>query len=549
VVAGNQVKIMNTKLLTASLPQAAFSAKQVLCNEEKVAQKQNIKMYSLMKSAGDAIFQHIQQVYMSKTNIEVQGIYQQDILVICGGGNNGGDGFIVASLAVMEGYQVTVLLTVPTEQLSGDALRAYRNYIKINKAEHALILFDQQSCNVETIENFKGAIIVDAIFGIGFKGSLPPNIAILVGAINQHSAKVVSVDVPSGLCSTTGYVDNCAIIASSTVTFIVIKSGLVTGQAVNHTGNLYLDELSLGQTFSEQVKSDISVLGASILTELPRRSPCSHKGSIGLLMAIGGDKGFAGAIRLSAEAALRSGAALMSVCCHQSNQALVFNGRPELMLAPSCADQLTSHLTFTKAKAYILGPGLGQKHWGKTLFNLVLAQNKTCVIDADGLRLLAQGYYQGLLGESIKHNKWILTPHPGEAAALLDCSVADIERDRLSAVKKISEQYQCVCLLKGAGSLISDGQHVWVNTSGNSGMASGGMGDVLSGIVAAMVIQKKVVKGISQQQKRIEYARLTALAVYIHGKAADFIAQKHGKIGMLASDLLPVIQQLINKKI
>jgi len=543
------VEIMNTKLLAASLPQAAFSAKQVLNNEEKVARNQKINMYSLMKSAGEATFQHIQQAYLFKPNLEVQGTTKQDILVICGNGNNGGDGFIVAGLASQAGYQVTVLLTVPTEQLVDDALRAYQNYIKINKAEHALVLFNQQSSNVETVENFKGALIVDAIFGIGFKGRLSPSIALLVGAINQHCAKVISVDVPSGLCATTGYVDNCAVIANSTVTFIALKSGLITGQAVNYTGKLYLDDLSLGQSFSAQVKSDISVLGASILTELPKRSPNSHKGNVGLVMAIGGEKGLAGAIRLSAEGALRSGAALVSVCCHQSNQALVFNGRPELMLAPSCADQLMHHPAFTKAKAYILGPGLGQNKWGKALFDLALAQDKTSVIDADGLRLLAQDYYQGLLNDTFKHNKWILTPHPGEAAALLNCTVADIEHDRLSAVKKIAEQYKCVCLLKGAGSLISDGQHVWVNTSGNSGMASGGMGDVLSGIVASLVIQKKVVKGISQQQQRTEYANLTALAVYIHGKAADFIAQKHGKIGMLASDLLPVIQQLINKKI
>jgi NAD(P)H-hydrate epimerase len=359
---------------------------------------------------------------------------------------------------------------------------------------------------------------------------------------------VVSVDVPSGLCATTGYVDNCAVIAESTVTFIALKSGLVTGQAVNHTGDLYLDDLLLGQAFTEQVKSNISILGASILAELPERSPSSHKGDIGLLMAIGGESGFAGAIRLSAEAALRSGAALVSVCCHQSNQALVFNGRPELMLAPSCAEKLIHHAAFNKAKIYVLGPGLGQNDWGRALFDLVLAQNKPCVIDADGLRLLAQNYYQGLLLEYIKHNGWILTPHPGEAAALLDCTITDIERDRFSAVKKISQQYNCICLLKGAGSLISDGQHIWVNTTGNSGMASGGMGDVLSGIIAAMAMQKNAVVGMSKAEKLSYYAKHTALAVYVHGRAADFIAQKHGKIGMLASDLLPVIQQLINNK-
>jgi NAD(P)H-hydrate epimerase len=266
-------------------------------------------------------------------------------------------------------------------------------------------------------------------------------------------------------------------------------------------------------------------------------------------MAFGGGAGFAGAIRLSGEAALRSGAALVSVCCHQNNQALVFNGRAELMLAPSCAEQLVNHGGFYKAKIYVLGPGLGQNEWGKALFTLVLAQGKPCVIDADGLRLLAQSYYQGDLVEYLNHNEWILTPHLGEAAALLNCTIAELERDRFSAVKKIAQQYNSVCVLKGAGSLISDGQQVWLNTSGNSGMASGGMGDVLSGIIAALVMQKNVAKEMNHKQKLSCYAKVTALAVYLHGQAADFIAQKHGKIGMLASDLLPIIQQLINKKI
>jgi hydroxyethylthiazole kinase-like uncharacterized protein yjeF len=540
---------MNVKILAASLPQAAFSAKQVLNNEEKVAKKQKIEMYSLMKSAGEVTFQHIQQTYLLKYNLEKEYLFKPKILVICGKGNNGGDGFVLASLAAQEGFQVTVLLTLPTEELSGNALSAYQHYTVINKAKDALVLFDQQSCNVETVVNFQGALIVDAIFGIGFKGNLPPSIVTLVKAINQHLAPVVSVDVPSGLCATTGYVESSAVVAKSTVTFIALKSGLLTGQAMNHVGQLYFADLDLGCEFSAQISNEASVLGESVLQYLPTRVASSHKGNIGLCMVIGGEKGFAGAIRLSAEAALRSGAALVSVCCHQANQAFVFNGRPELMLAPTCAEKLSTNDAFINAKIYVLGPGLGQNNWGMALFNLVLAQHKPCVIDADGLRLLASDYYQGQLGEYLKNNDWILTPHPGEAAALLDCTVAEIERDRFSAVKKIARQYNCVCVLKGSGSLISDGQHAWINTTGNSGMASGGMGDVLSGIIAAVVMQKNMVKGWSKKQKTINYAQLTALAVYIHGKAGDFIAQKHGKIGMLASDLLPIIQQLINKKL
>ncbi len=540
---------MNAKTFRASLPQAAFSAKQVLSNEAKVANVENVGMYSLMTSAGEAVFQHIQQYYLSNMNIESKECVKQELLVICGKGNNGGDGFIVAALAAKQGLQVTVLLTVPPDELSGDALRAYQYCLGIKESASASLIFAQTSRMVEIINVFQGEVIVDAIFGIGFEGSLPLGISEVVNTINKHPAKVVSVDVPSGLCATTGYVDNCAVNAHSTVTFIAMKSGLVTGQANNHVGELYFAELAIGQAFSQQVKSEFSLLGSSILAELPTRAPNSHKGNVGLLMALGGYQGFAGAIRLSAEAALRSGAALVSVCCHQSNQSLVFIGRPELMLAPSCAKELANYNAFNKAKIYVLGPGLGQSDWGSSLFSLVISQNKTCVIDADGLRLLAKGYHQGSLADSLPDNDWILTPHPGEAAALLNCKVTDIERDRFSAVKSIAQQYNCVCLLKGAGSLVSDGKHIWVNTTGNSGMASGGMGDVLSGIVAALIMQKNKNKYTSREQKLFDYGKFTTLATYIHGQAADFIAQKHGKIGMLASDLLPIIQQLINKKL
>ena len=540
---------MEIKLLNASLPQRAFSAKQVLTHEAKVAAIKNIEMYALMKSAGQAVFHHMMKKYFkNETKNDLDKVSDtQKLLVVCGKGNNGGDGFVIARLAVQAGFQVSVLLTAKPEKLSGDVLRAYQAYINAKKAENELIIFDHKTADVETVKNFQGKLIIDALFGIGFKGRLPNSLLTLVTSINQHMAKVISVDVPSGLCATTGVVDNTAIIANSTVTFIAIKTGLVTGQAINHVGQVYFADLALGKIFTEQVSTNVTIYGNDIFTLLPKRKASSHKGNIGLLLAVGGGEGFAGAIRLSAEASLRSGAALVSVCCHKNNRTLVFNGRPEFMLAPCCAEQLAGSMTLNKAKAYVLGPGLGQSAWSKALFDLVIAQKKLCVVDADGLRLLAKAYQQNLLTDKIKSNRWVLTPHPGEAANLLNCTVKEIERDRFSAVKIIAQQYQCVCLLKGAGSLISDGQQVWLNTTGNSGMASGGMGDVLSGIIAALIMQENSPENREQQQVLTDFAKLTALAVYIHGKAADIIAQKHGKIGMLASDLLPIIRQLINK--
>ena len=205
----------------------------------------------------------------------------------------------------------------------------------------------------------------------------------------------------------------------------------------------------------------------------------------------------------------------------------MLNGRPELMLAPSESLQLINSYPYQKAKVMLCGPGLGRKTWSKGLFKQVLASQKPCVLDADALHLLAEN--------SQRRDNWVLTPHPGEAAVLLNCSIADIEKDRFKAVRNISQQYGGVCILKGAGSVISDGESVWINTSGNSGMASGGMGDVLSGIIAALIMQLLNTKDAAR------------LAVFIHGCSADIIAKRKGKIGMLASDLFPEIQRLINQ--
>jgi len=522
---------MNTKLFETSLPQAAFSAKQVLENETKVASLENIDMYTLMKNAGLAIFQHIEKEYPKK----------KKLLVVCGQGNNGGDGLVVARLALQENWQVKIIPTKALEKLKGDAEQAYKDLIALKNTHHNLGTISAVHNISAEIDAFNPDVIVDAIFGIGFKGSLPAELYDLVLAINKHQAAIVAVDVPSGLSASTGAVAPLAVIANSTVTFIAMKQGLLTGQAANHTGKLYFADLALGDSFIHQVASKIIVEGSAVLQHLPMRAATSHKGNIGLLMAVGGNQGFAGAIRLAAEGALRCGAALVSVCCHQQNIHLVANGRPELMLAPNQAELLNRTPAFEKAKVYLIGPGLGKDRWAESLFDLVLKQNKPCVIDADGLQLLAR---RNTTFVAEQKRQWVCTPHPGEAASLLACSVAEIEQDRFAAVKRIAKRFHCICVLKGSGSLISDGETVWVNNTGNSGMASGGMGDVLSGIIGALVLQTKYDKNIESA----DLINATRLAVYIHGKAADIIAQNHGKIGMLASDLLPILWQLVNHK-
>lgn len=503
----------------------AYSAKQVLENEASIAKNQGVALFDLMQSAGGAVFAELLKSWPNTKHI----------IIVCGKGNNGGDGFVVAKLAQQANIKVSVILTCQISQLTGDALLAYQAMMSVGVS---LIVDNAEKNNLDgltVMKNFTGEVIVDALFGIGFSGKLSSSLQALVLSINSHPANVISIDVPSGLCATTGQVQGAeteiqAVIADITVTFIVYKQGLLTGQAANFVGKLLLAPLAINFIFTEQVQSHYYYSQYTVPLTLAKRLPASHKGNSGLLLAVGGGEGMPGAIRLASEAALRCGAGLVAVSCHKNNQGFMVNGRPELMLAPTTSDLLVNSTQLHNAKTYLIGPGLGLGNEAKQLFELLCessqAQHKRMTLDADALILLSQ---------TEKYNQhWVLTPHPKEAAALLGCEVASIEADRFAAVRAISNQYGGICLLKGAGTLISDGERVFINNSGNAGMASGGMGDVLSGIITALMMQSD----------NIFYA--TCLAAYIHGASADIIANNNGQRGLLASDLFIPLQQLLN---
>ena len=376
------------------------------------------------------------------------------------------------------------------------------------------------------VKAFTGDVIVDCLFGIGFKGLLSPSLVQLITDINNKLCTRISVDVPSGLNADLGTISSVAIQADLTVTLIAYKQGLLTGQAANYVGDLQLEPLTVNHALAQLSPTTCFRQNEQTIPAVPQRAPCSHKGHVGMLLAVGGNNAFTGAICLAAEAALRSGASLVSVCCHEKSRSIVLARQPELMVAANSAETLTRSAIVTKAKAIILGPGLGQDDWSKMLFKTVMKLTQKKVIDADALRLLA--------ANPIKGQHWVLTPHPGEAAALLSCSVADVEANRFLAVQNIAQQYGGICVLKGAGTLVSNGKDIWVNSTGNPGMASGGMGDVLSGIIGALILQMP------------DLFSAARLGVYIHGRAADIMSKKQGQIGLLASDLYPEIQRLIN---
>lgn len=508
-------------ILSDSLPQPAYQASVVKQNEPKLAAKLHLDLYHLMQKAGAAAFACLQQHFSEA----------HTVLVVCGKGNNGGDGFELARLAYQQNYQVNILQCVAQEQITAEALQA-KHQLQKSGVNCYQVTDAQQLAQYQPL--FNCDLIVDALLGIGLTGAVRDFYQTVITAINQANVPVLSLDLPSGLNADTGCEQPVAVKAQTTITFIALKQGLVTAQAANVVGTLYFADLGMAQAFQQQVPAKVWVQGAKALPKLSERQANTHKGVIGLTLAIGGNIGMPGAIRLASEAALRCGSSLVGVACHHHNQALVFAGRPELMLATDQASELLASPMYQKAKSLIIGPGLGRNDWAKQFLPVILADSqdeKIRVIDADALWWLAQCQQQAKL--SMSHT--VITPHVGEAAKLLGCTIADIERDRYHAVRELAKRYQAICVLKGAGSLISDGDTVWVNSSGNAGMATGGMGDVLSGIIAALALQMP------------NLIDATRLAVFLHGKAADIIARESGQCGILASDLFTPLQKLVNK--
>lgn len=259
---------------------------------------------------------------------------------------------------------------------------------------------------------------------------------------------------------------------------------------------------------------------------LPPRSRFAHKGNFGHVLIIGGDLGYSGAARLAGMAALRVGSGLVSIATHSENAAMMNVACPELMChGVETVEDLQPLLE--KASLIVIGTGLGQRDWGKSLFDAAIQNDKPLIVDADGLNLLARVRY--------KKNNWVLTPHVGEASRLLATTTNVIQENRVTAVKALQQKYGGVVLLKGAGTLIANGDSIYISNTGNAGMASGGMGDVLAGVIAGFIAQGFSLAEAAQQ------------GAYAHGMAGDVAARKHGERGLLASDLLPYLRQQVNK--
>ncbi|MGV6816630.1 MAG: NAD(P)H-hydrate dehydratase [Thiotrichales bacterium] len=435
--------------------------------------------------------------------------------VLCGPGNNGGDGYVLARLLAGAGYELQVLSIAVDRKPSGDAARALSDWI--------------DACG--EIATFNGQLpadadlIVDAVFGIGLERPLIGMFRSAVEAMNNHSAPVLSVDIPSGIHADTGAALGVAVKADVTLTFLAWKLGLFLDDAVDHRGQLMLDTLDI-ELDDRDLEGAITLLARQpASTVLPPRHRNSHKGLFGHVVIVGGDVGMSGAVRMAGEAALRIGAGLVTLLTHPAHAASVNLGRPELMSYPVSRTEDIAALLL-RATVVGVGPGMVDDSWSRMCWQAVRTTDCPLVVDAGALKLLAE--------EPDYQQRRVLTPHPGEAARLLGCQTSEVQADRPAASRALQQRYGGVAVLKGAGTLVATANGLTLCNEGNPGMATGGMGDVLTGVIAGLVAQ-----GLALDTA-------TKLGVQLHARAGDLAAGEAPR-GLLATDLMPRLRELMNE--
>ena len=457
----------------------------------------------------------------------------RDILVLTGGGNNAGDGYILAHEAWSLGLSPRVIALTPPASLKGDAARAAERCVALGVPVE---LFDSSRLAEQLA---KADVIIDAIFGIGLQRELNAEMCGVVQLVNASARPVLSIDVPSGLCADSGTPRPCAIRADLTVTFIAHKLGLNLIEATPWVGSLVLGTLVDDASLSGDVVSSIGSVaqrldGQVLRRALPRRSPCTHKGEAGHVVVVGGGVGMPGAARLAAIAALRVGAGKLTVLCHPASAASIATAHPELMVRPiEDATAIASHLQ--SADLRLVGPGLGRDAWARQMLDAVLDESVPTVLDADALTLLASGSGRTLAADpAARIRPWVLTPHPAEAARLLELGTNDVQADRLAALAKLESRTRAVIVLKGAGTWIGcAGKTPSLCAVGNPRLATAGTGDVLAGIVAGIWAQQS-------DRTSVDSALLAAqAAVWLHTQAAEPQKDAGGSPdrGLLAGEL------------
>jgi len=486
-----------------------YFREQLVTIEQAAMQDMGVSAYELMQRAANAAFYLIAQRQNDKTNC----------LVLVGGGNNGGDGLVFARRWIEAGRSVTVISLNKDNTWMGAAEQAYKDLIKIGG--------EVLNFSPHEIELSHYDLIVDAMLGTGLARDIKGTMAAWIQYINNSGITILSLDTPTGLHPDTGEILSHAVRAEFTISFIANKTGFFLNDGPNCVGRLRCDDLGIPAKIFESVAAPVmrQENGEDHMHFLDSRKRTFHKGDAGYVLIVGGNTGFSGATVLAGLSALRTGAGLVSIAAHPESVTAIRSAQAELMVHPIHASEELERL-FERAAVIIIGPGLGQDTWAQSLLETVLKTDKPLVVDADALNLLAK--------KPQHSDNWVLTPHPGEAARMLEKSTKNIQQARLHNARALQDKFGGVVVLKGANSLITAVDDVpTVCAEGNPGMATAGMGDVLTGVIASLMAQ-----GIPQLEA-------TKLGVWLHASAGDRAAV-NGERGMIASDLLSELRYLVN---
>lgn len=462
-----------------------------------------VESFELMQLAGAAVYQHMKHL--------------NKLLVITGPGNNGGDGFVVAELARQQGQVVCVLALRAIDQLQGDARLAAEQY------QGELLSIDE----LERIQQLEFDVVIDAIFGTGLKQTVSQTYADVINWLNQQSIPVISVDIPSGLNGSTGQVEGVAVRAVKTISILALNTGLYTLDGKDCCGEVLFESLGVTETVYQSIESDGELLNADLLQQLQlNRSHNSHKGRFGHVIAAGGQAGMLGAVLLAGRAILKSGAGSATIMTDSVHADLLPLHAPEIMSRGFDGNMGTPEVTDVVGEkstdVLLLGMGLGQSAWSRQLFKSCLSANLPLVVDADGLTLLSRA-------AAVPAQLQVITPHPKEAAVLLNSTVAEIQSNRWQAVKLLAQKYQCVAVLKGSGTLICAGKQTWCCPYGSANLATAGSGDVLAGLIAGLMAQG--------------YKAATAAQIGVLWHALVGENNRYG-LSMTASDLLDTLHEV-----
>ena len=479
-----------------------YTASQVRTFDRRAIDAFSIPGIRLMHRAGRAAFDEIRSRWPDAAKLSI----------VCGAGNNAGDGYVVAGCAKDAGMDVQLVQVGDPGKLAGEAAEALRF------AEARLGGRIEQTCGAWTID---GDVAVDALLGTGARGAIREPYQAAIDRMNRAGKPILALDLPTGVdAETGGLLTARPVRADATVTFVAAKLGLVTGDAVDFVGELVTDDLDVPAAVFEE--PGVRVMDGAGVARLARR-PGAHKGDFGRLLIVGGETDMGGAVLLAGEAALRTGAGLVTVATRSANRTAVVARRPELMVRGTDDPGDIADLV-ERASAIAVGPGLGRSDWGARLLAAVVAAGKPLVVDADGLNIVADRGL-GLPPATV------VTPHPGEAARLLGESTAAIQSNRPRAAARLcGERLPGVtAVLKGAGTLIArEGAVESVCLAGNPGMATAGSGDVLTGIIGALLA------------RGLESLAAAELGVWLHARAGD--EARPGGGSLIAGDLIGALR-------